>query len=222
MRHQTEREELLRWEERNFYRNSSLETVREGIITPVPVPDMSDVEITSLSRNGNPGRPKRKLFEIGDGDGTDSDALTSEYGSGRESDNTSSVEDSLPKRFRSRRDEPYVTVPHINRANTDLGEEIEMQQGEAEGSSGCVISPKDEDTVMVQVSMDRLCETPNSSRSASISPDSRESSVLSVPSSESELETESEDGYASLSAESSSWEMVDSGDNFGACIMTPE
>jgi hypothetical protein len=216
LRHQKEREELLRWEERNFYRNSSSETIRSGIVTPVPAPDISDVEATSPTRGSrNPGRPKRKLFEIGDADGTDSDAFTSEYGSGRESDYTSAIEDSPPKRLRSQRDEPYVTSPHNNdRTNTDLGEEVETRQGEIEGSSGCTATPKDEDAVMVQFSPDQLCAIPDSSRSASLRHNSRGSSVLSVPSSESE--TESEDGCASLSAESSNWELVDSGDIFGA------
>ncbi|XP_006463970.1 hypothetical protein AGABI2DRAFT_180118 [Agaricus bisporus var. bisporus H97] len=197
-RHQKEREELLRWHERNLCRNASLETIREGIVPPVPVPIRSDTEITLLGVSGNPERPKRKLFEIEYGDASDSDALTSEYGSERENEYTKVVEDNPPKRFRSRWDD---TMPRIDGANR--GEEAEMH---AEGSPGCIAIPP---VITVPSSMDQLHKIPESSNS-------RGSSVLSVPSSESESETEIEEGYASLSAESSTWELVESGDILGA------
>lgn len=238
MRHQQECEELLRWEDKRLYRTSSLETIREGAATPVPSfhceTDTSDAEAASPSGCERSGRPKRKLFEIGNGKASGSDAYdasSSEY----ESEYASAAEGSPPKRIRSRRDEPnHITggtrAFEIDWTNTNLDDlPGEMQPltdelhhldgGRPVSSSTHVIVHRDEITTAIPEAGTRQIpggSSDQSSDSRSPSPDSRETSVLSVPPSEPEPETESEDDYAaSSSPESSNWELVESDDDLG-------
>jgi len=110
-RHQQEREELLRWEDRLSHQGSSLETISEAATTPVPrvsrPADLFDSEDGTTSEIGSAliGWPEKKPFEIGmdrdrrrnlTSDGHD--ASSSEY----ESERDSTALGSPPKRFQSR------------------------------------------------------------------------------------------------------------------------
>ncbi|KAF9444011.1 hypothetical protein P691DRAFT_808000 [Macrolepiota fuliginosa MF-IS2] len=231
-RHQQEQEELLRWDNRRPRRTSSLETIRESAPTPVPAfpgeTDISDAEAATASESEKVERPKRKLFEIGGSRATDSgdayDASSSEY----DSEYESAAEGSPPKRVRSRRGEsssaesssaPDSSAPAINMLGLHFVPLSDVVGIEAPAAGSGVdgpgatgqISPARGDTASV-VHRDGLH---GQTWSPSVSPEPREGSVLSVPSSESDSEFEDDDMTSSSSSASpSSWELIDGDEEF--------
>lgn len=236
IRHQQEREELLRWEDRRPCRSTSLETIREGATTPVPgnigETDGSDAEIASPGESGRPERPKRKLFEIGNGKNAGSggdayDASSSEY----DSDYDSAPQGSPPKRFRSKRGDTNLAseganILEANWSNADLDSPPDSMQTLAASTSSLL------DEIVVAGGWDQrtdqpriantdasfaLSPSPRFSLSPSLSPEPREGSVISVP--PSELGGSPEPGYTTSESGSESlpsgWELVGSDDEFG-------
>jgi hypothetical protein len=235
-RHQREREELLRWEDRRPHRSSSLETIRDSAATPIPgIPglgesDASDSEAGFSSENDISvlERPKRKLFEIGDGTAENAsdayDASSSEY----DCEYESAVEGSPPKRFRGRQKDPSSAITSAGALGIDWPHLLddmhilvdERDEGHCAGTTRSVTS-----TICLNTQPEAASgelsgpfhhnHESSSDQVRSPSPELRESSVVSVPPSESESEFE-EAGYTSSSTDSSSpsgWEIIDSDDD---------
>lgn len=232
-RHQQEREELLRWEDRRPHRSSSLETIRDGAATPVPLssrgPDTSDSEAGTASESESFAveRPKRKLFEIvGNGNASNAyDASSSEY----ESEYESAV-GGPSKRIRSRSGGPNsagasASSLAIDGPSTNLDSLLgkmralasQMGEGPSASISGSPVSPRAllhpaPEEVVPALSYDQ-------SRNPSPSPGPSVGSVATTPPSENESEFELEDGgYVTSSSTDSSpsgWEIVDSDDESG-------
>ncbi|KAJ3556210.1 hypothetical protein NP233_g12032 [Leucocoprinus birnbaumii] len=230
MRHQREREELLRWEDRRPRRSSSLETLRGGAATPVPLrpqeldaSDSDDVEAASEGELSSVERQKRKRSENG-GNGLPAkvrdayDASSSE----NESDYESAVEGSPWKRARSRAGIPSsadLSTPaslllsngpdsnldpsygNIRTLDNQLGEGPSASPGPSSISSPTSLGP----------TSGNVLPAPPRMRSISLSPDLDLGSPATSP-----LDTESEyedlGGYASSNTESSSpsgsWDMM--------------
>ncbi|KXN85550.1 hypothetical protein AN958_11117 [Leucoagaricus sp. SymC.cos] len=243
VRHQREREELLRWEDKCPHRTSSLETIRDGAATPTPslareldTPD-SECGTASESEGSVVERPKRKLFEIGDGRPADASDAYDASSSECESEYESAVEGSPTKRMRSRMRVPSsatrsACTTNIDWTNANLGSVSgnartfvdEMGEGQHDGvanlsvlsRSGLELAPSVPGNILHR-DHENLLDDHN--RSPSFSPEPSEGSIATVPPSDSDSEFELEDGgYTTSSATESSsptgWELVNSDDDF--------
>ena len=230
-RHQQEREELLRWEDRLSHQGSSLETIGEAATTPVSrasrPADLFDSEKGTTSEIGSAliGRPEKKPFEIGTdrdkrpnltSDGHD--ASSSEYESERDSTALGSPLKRLQSRPRGPSSATASALPPLV-----MGIALDPLAGQkplltSQTSSGLPIDLVDcQDLPISMLGEETVTLIHNQSHSPSPSPELNIASAATSPllDFDSEFELEPDGGCMTSSCTSLSpigWELVDHDD----------
>lgn len=219
-RHQQEREELLRWEDRLSHHSLNLETICDAAVTPVPrpsrLPDGSDSEDETTSESGSAliEWPERKPFEIEiNKEGRYSRASGVYDASGSEYESECAF-GGPPKNFQSRaEDRSAATVSALSPA-VDIGIDfLPCQKPSLTGQTSSSIGLGDYQNLPISIfGEDALASLHNQSHSPNLNPESNVNSVATSPPLEFDSEFELEDGGCTTSSSTSlspaGWELV--------------